>query len=227
MEKFIDFMIEKKEIRKTATIVIGPAGSGSTTLTLLLAHATLETVADHYNNGTLRIVDESEQIGNGTSGITTTVPHLIVDDIDGRAYFDCPGFTDSKQVNKDTQTTLMFQKLMDSADSYKFIFTVPYQDIEVNGDDAGLIKLFEYLGNFFDNNIKDFKDDAFLMVVTKVPHHVNDATIQNEFRNALSSIRSIKNEKWQSADIYSDMYLNDKFGVLRTPSQEGPYMKQW
>lgn len=181
---------------RNIVLVLGPTGSGASTLTSLLAGVEL-TAKDN------RILDETHYIGS-----RTVVPHSMFDEINNIAYYDCPGFSDTKDVSADIAATFTFKKLLDFAENIKFVFTWPYSD-DIDEFTESLKKICSYVSNFFINLKKYHNSIAF--IVTNVP-----ADKENNIGiKVLNIFQDIYN-------IYRIRLNESNIKLFRPPSKSGP-----
>lgn len=142
-EIYVDDIIEKyKQLhlgpKKDAVLVLGPIGSGKTALALLLTGAELES---KKKDDIFIITDKNNKIADNSLSDQlipkTIVPDLMIDYDEQITYYDCPGFSESRELNADMKATLTFEKLLNFAESLKFIFTITYDSMK--SDSKGII----------------------------------------------------------------------------------------
>lgn len=249
-QKILDNIIAKNDQlalgpEKDAVLVVGPVGSGKTALTLLLTGAELEAKEIAGTDGDLRIIDKYNQISESTTAKTakTIVPNLIFDDINGTAYYDCPGFSDTKEVNADIASTFTLRKLLNFIESLKFIFTVNYESIkpavrvQPGSFNFGTFGKFE--SNLF-NHLEKYRD-AIALVVTKVPNNLDDAAVIESIAVALQNHKIMlenalnTDDSTHTADNHYSKQIRfieillekdgdkyPKIGIFRMPNKNGP-----
>lgn len=132
-----------------------------------------ENYEDNYNNGSDQIdPDDADYIiedGNriGSSIISKTIfPELVIDNATDSAYYDCPGFSDTRSISFDIASSYFIKKLTDHAENLKLIFTINYSSVTQGGDRLDFIRLLRHLSEFV-LKIDKFKK-SIAMVVTKV-----------------------------------------------------------
>lgn len=130
-------------------LVLGITGSGKSTLTLLLTGAELEAKEIDGAEGSFLIVDKNNKIsGTSTTTSKTIVPDLMIEEMNGTAFYDCPGFGDSRGAKIDIAATFAIRKLLNFAESFKFIFTASYNSMQVAiGDRLDFMELTRYATN--------------------------------------------------------------------------------
>lgn len=171
----LDYVKEQDEsfILGTQTeviLILGITGAGKSTLTLFLTNGNLEAVPIEGVKGGFRIIDPNDKISD-VSTITskTIVPNLFTDEENGLAYYDCPGFIDSRGVKVDIAATFSIRKLLNFAESTKFVFTVSYSSIQVAiGDRHEFMDLVGFATGLI-KNVDKYRN-AIALVVTKVPY---------------------------------------------------------
>lgn len=152
-------------VQKDIVLVLGITDSGASTLTALITGVELESIEmDNSQNGYC-IVDTNEEFCkiNGT----TIIPNLMIDEQNGVSFYDCPAFGYSRGVKEDLTTSFTTEKLLDFAESVKFLFTISYSSFEVdNGDGLGFLDLVRYATTM----IKDIEKyrDGIALVVTRI-----------------------------------------------------------
>ncbi|XP_055316440.1 uncharacterized protein LOC129576047 [Sitodiplosis mosellana] len=151
-------------------LILGMTGSGKSTLTQFLTNVELNSVPIEGVRGSFRIVDPNDKIsGLNTTTSKTIVPDLFTDDENCLAYYDCPGFSDSRGVEVDLAATFLIQKLLNFAKSTKLIFTVSYTALQVAiGDRHDFMDLVGFATGLI-KNIDKYRN-AIALIVTKVPN---------------------------------------------------------
>lgn len=206
-DTILDYITKKDKPIKEVTLILGSVGSGKTTLALLL---TDNNEYEELNSKKLQkskyiITDHDHKIGNGSMQTPTTiVPQLMYDERNRYYYYDSMEFSDSNKVNDDIQTTLLFRKLFNSAEKFKFIFTIAYDSMEshIKTIIENMSTIFH--AKFFDHQHKTHYDgdfdpkyqNAIALVVTKAP---------NDNRADEDMIVLIRNELEKIKNEYGDL----------------------
>lgn len=199
---------------KDIVLVIGVAGSGTTTLTSLLVGVELR-VKNHS------ITDNFDFIGT----LNPIVPRSMFDNTNDIAYYDYPGFSDSRDVNTDIVATFTFRKLLDFAERVKFVFTCSY-GANANQFTKNLEKLLTHVSDFF-IDLEKYRD-AIALVVTKVPNSLSEKEVNEQIHRSFQTLvtGNTGNEKqirfaeilqWNNFENYT------KIGIFRTPSESAQF----
>lgn len=209
-DAILGYITKKDEPIREVTFILGPVGSGKTTLALLLIGEKLNPERDQ-DSKLLIITDDNHKIGNGSKvAPRTVVPELMHDSINKHYYYDCTGFSDSKKVNEDIETTLLFKKLFNSAEKFSFIFTIAYDSME-----SDIKTIIESMSTF--NKEIDVRHirTTTLLVVTKAPNNEFYDDIYKLYRNNFIQVRAnMANENF--TEILSDEY--SPILIFRRPS---------
>lgn len=163
----LNYLTKREKPIERATLVMGEVGSGKTTLALLLTGGELYRKRDLASKRYI-FIDKDNRIGNGSIKTPKTVIPNLMSDRDDRYdyYFDCPGFSDSRDEDSDFENTLIFQKLYHSAKKLNFIFTVKY-DTDDTTLKRNIKNLITYASDIFNNYIK--YENSTAIVVTEYP----------------------------------------------------------
>lgn len=232
------------------TIFLGTTGAGKSAVISLLAGNDLESIEIYEGSETFRIVDKLGRVSlNSTILSQTLVPELIVDNESGAAYYDCPGFKDTRGVKYDITITYLIRKLLlEYADSVKFVFVIAHSQVSDGGDRNGIIDLARHINGFI-KNIDKFSDGIGL-VVTKVENvakvfkgsiaFVDDNVLLEGIQRFLSRAKSdLETLNGNNSLSISEMKANEdaikfikilltngndgrpRIGLFRKPSQSG------
>lgn len=148
--------------QKQVTLLLGSTGSGKSTTTLFLIGAELKSNETSENE--FAIIDDGHRISRDSLISKTLIPDLMVDKA-GNAYYDCPGFEDTRPPKYEITIAYFLNKLLTFANSLKLVFVVNYSAVKKNEDRNAFLK-------FLRNTILLLKDvdqfsDGIAMVVTK------------------------------------------------------------
>lgn len=154
--------------QKNVVLILGNTGSGKTTLTSLLSGVELEAKEVVPGSGEFVIVDEKDLIsGKSTTVSKTEIPELMHDVVHKIAYYDCPGFNDSRGVEHDISVSYLIRKLIKFADSVKLVFAISFTSVRYGvGDRRDFMDLAKHAINFA-KNIERYRD-GIALIVTKV-----------------------------------------------------------
>lgn len=201
-----------------AVFVMGDLLTGKTTLTLMLTNAKLKAIKGGGN--LFQISDEHNKINNArVSGHPKNViPELMIDESTNTAYFDCPGFGfDNYAADLASAYTVLGQ--LKRTKAVKFMFTIPYNTNFQNL--AGYItrlflKLNKYIG-------------AISLVVTNIPHYLDDAMVMNRIVSDLEEYKKSRPENKELVDAFLTKHngVYSKIVISRKPTREGPLSDDW
>lgn len=195
--------------QKDVVLTLGITGSGTTTLTSLITDAELESVAIDSD---YRIVDKNVRISDSI-GFQTVISNVIIDEQNCVVIYDFPGFCAKRDVKNDLMATFAIRKVLNFAESVKFLFTVSYESFQVAIDDRrNFLELVRYATEL----IKDIEKyrDAISLVVTKVPNDYVEKDRQQQLEDDSAKIESIANFLRQTKT-----YLKNKTSEARTDEE--------
>lgn len=160
---------------KNLVLVFGRDASETHTLTSLITGAELQSI--EIENG-FRVVDKTEKISN-------VIPNLMIDERDGVVFYECL-ILDSKNTNEDLTATFAIRKLLNFAESVKFLYTVPQSTIQTNQQE--FMKLLQYATELI-RDVQKYRD-GIALAVTKVAKNEDDATNIESIANTLREIKT-------------------------------------
>lgn len=153
--------------KKDIVVFLGDTGSGKSALISLLTVAELKSVETYIGSAAFNIVDSIGRVTRNSTVISQTlVPEFIMDRESDVAYFDCPGFKDTRGAKYDITITYLIRKLLEFADSVKLVFVISHSSVSSGGDRHGILELAKH-ANHLIKNLEKFSD-AIGLVVTKV-----------------------------------------------------------
>lgn len=185
-------------------LVLGNTGSGKTTVTQILAGNLSRLHAVRTSGGGMVIIDDDDRIGMPTTNSKTLIPELVIrknENSSTTAFYDCPGFSDSRGAEMDIAATYFTKSVTDHAKSVKLLFLVIHSSVQLGYDRLDFVRLVNHVVKFV-KNISKFEQGIGL-VVTKVNRfsssdgsYLNDETIiggivefLKEFRQSLVNQR--------------------------------------
>lgn len=230
--------------QRDIVLVLGITGTGKSTITSLLTNVKLTAISE---DDTYLIVDEADIIGKEWSTASkTSVPNLMIDEINGVAYYDCPGYSDTRGVEVNLATTFSIRKLLKFAESTKFLFVITYESARKGRDRRQLIETIQYATGL----IKDLDKyrDAIALIVTKVDNNVKKKVLVDDETKiqAIARFLQLVKEDFQSGvNYFVDTDHNDsdrqiqlldillekkgenytRIGIMRQPDDEGSLSK--
>ncbi|MCX4084124.1 hypothetical protein N7281_04580 [Rickettsia hoogstraalii] len=131
---------------KDVVLVLGNTGAGKTTFTQWIAGDNNKLIAKEVAEGTGEfLIEDNNRISNSTIKSKTIFPELVIDTKINTAYYDCPGFSDTRSTNNDIATTYFIKKIVDYTDSVKMIFVVSYPSVRKGVDRQDFMKLVRHI----------------------------------------------------------------------------------
>lgn len=144
------------------------------------------------------ITDDRNKIGNETLTSHTLIPDLFTDELDV-AYYDCPGFEDTRKPKFELTIAFFLQKLMTYADSFKLVFVAPYWSVRTGSDRSHFEKmvhnaltLIKNTGNY---------SNAIGLVVTKVESPLTDEKVIEDVIQFLEEAKQTIGNKNDDANL--------------------------
>ncbi|XP_037051307.1 uncharacterized protein LOC119085138 isoform X2 [Bradysia coprophila] len=157
---------------RDAVLVVGNTGTGKSTLVQFIAGDMSKMWAVEYPeySGNIIIQDEDGKISRPGEESTskTLYPELVVSTKKDIAFYDCPGFKDSRGTAVDLAGAYMTKMVFENLENIKVHITVEWETaIGQNGRGIPFIEAIERVGEFI-RDAEKFKD-GLSMVATKVP----------------------------------------------------------
>ncbi|GIY00530.1 uncharacterized protein CEXT_769441 [Caerostris extrusa] len=243
----------EKEIKlsdkyKDVVLVLGNTGSGKSTFTQWLAGDNTKLISKEINEGEF-IIEDNNRIGDSTLKSKTIFPELVVDEKTSTAYYDCPGFSDTRSSSNDIVTTYFIKKVLDHAESVKLVFVISYPSVRKGVDRQDFTNLLRHVSDLV-KDIDKFKT-SIALVATKVDNRyvkrgkslvlVDDGKVIEGIAGFLQEAReylvetsknpqvSSKETKfYEKAMKFVDVLLikkdirYSKIGIFRRPDEPGP-----
>lgn len=218
ISKFVEdlenkFILNK---RKDVVLMLGITGSGKSTVTSLLTNSNLTSVELYEPGSGLYIIkDENELITDHNSFTVskTLIPNSMIDEENNVLFYDCPGFEDTRGIEKDISVAYLIKKLLDHTTSLKLLLALPYDSIKPGGDKSNFRKLLEHTTKLI-KNIDKFRNGIGL-IVTKVDsaQSVDDKIITQIGYSLINAKQNLNNETGQTRENMIkiiDIFLNKK-----------------
>lgn len=234
---------------KDVTLVLGLSGSGKSTLTQFLTGNDEGLTAVETRPGSEEFIfrDKNHNVCQGTIDSCTIIPKLYVDEETKSGFYDCPGFGDTRSVKHDISVTYFINKVIDSVDSVKLLFTTNHHSVREGMDRQTFMKLVHHALKMV-KKIDKFKD-GIALVVTKVDNQyykkkkqlalVPDEIVIGNIAQFLENAKeTLKDKLQQSKNDYHCFNTNaiklidillekegDKYSrisLFRRPDEEGP-----
>lgn len=222
-----------------AALVLGNNGGGKTALVQILAGDNSKLMAVEVG-GYLRIEDQQNKIGHSATNSKTLFPELVIDPVTKTAFYDCPGFADTRTASKDIAATFYTNKLTQSVENIKLVIVVNHNSLKVGGSNQDFMSLIRHVSNFV-KDIPKYKD-SIVLVATKVENSYRKGKLLddkallasvnfflNEFKDVLEEKKVIsEHDEGKKIGIERlielvDIFLTPgKVALSRTPEDEGP-----
>ncbi|GFT48415.1 uncharacterized protein NPIL_178081 [Nephila pilipes] len=232
------------------SLVLGNTGSGKSTFTQWIAGDNNKLISVEVNEGTGEyIIEDNNRIGNSTLQSKTIFPELVVDPTTNAAYYDCPGFSDTRSASNDIATTYFIKKVVDYAESVKLIFIISYPSVRKGVNREDFMKLMRHATDLV-KDVGKFKD-SIAVVASKVDNQyvkkgnnlilVEDDKVIKAIADFLLEAKEYSVERARHPDvtlternffesvkqIIDILLLKDKdqysrIGIFRRPDEPGP-----
>lgn len=137
-------------------VVVGNTGSGKTAFTHYVAGDYSQLTAVKANNNPYSqdyVIDDPFDKISGKDQTTvskTILPELVVDE-DGIAWYDCPGFSDTRNTSVEIATTYFVKNVIDHAKSVKVLFVVNQGSTLVGYDRTDFDRMVRHAINLVKN----------------------------------------------------------------------------
>lgn len=156
---------------KSAILIVGNTGSGKTSLAHFIAGDLGKLISvptsDDPDQTDYLIEDLNDKISKGSSTTVskTITPELMIDE-ENYVWYDCPGFSDTRNSSIELITTYSLKSLTDKIENIKFLFVVNHASVSKGYDRLDFKKMVEH-GVKLINNIERF-DASIALAVSKV-----------------------------------------------------------
>lgn len=215
--------------KNDVVLVFGAAGSNKNILTSLITNTHLESIE---SDGEFRVI----KVYYKNAEFDKTIPNLLTDEQNDVDFYDCPAISNPKDVDEELTATSTLQKLLNFAQSIKFLFIVSHA--QLTGDDGSV---FLELVRYATGLIKDVEKyrDGIALAVTYVPNSEDDASNVESVTNSLQQIKNDLSKKVPDATgdeerqqterevLFIDTLLektesgHTKIGVMQNPDRAG------
>ncbi|GFS38774.1 uncharacterized protein NPIL_616951 [Nephila pilipes] len=242
--------IELRDEFKDVTLVLGNTGSGKSTFTQWVAGDNSKLISVEVKEGTGEyIIVDNNRIGNSTVQSKTIFPELVTQNDTQAAYYDCPGFSDTRSTSHDIATTYFIKKVLDFSERVKMIFVISHPSVRKGVDRQDFMKLLRHATDLI-KDIDKFKN-SIALVATKVDNQyikqgknfvlVADSKIIEAIADFLQEVRQyleqtqkdlITSQKEQKFYDNAIKFINallvkdddriTKIGIFRRPEEPGP-----
>lgn len=238
-------LIELDDHHKNVILVLGNTGSGKSTLLKWIAgdDTKLKSVETGEGTGHFLVEDGNERIGSSANS-KAIYPELVMNNKTNTAFYDCPGFSDTRNASQNIANTFFMKKLTDFADGVKIIFVVSEKSVKKGGDPIDFMKMMRHASGL----IKDFNKfrNSIAVVVTKVTNVkkegvlVSDEKIIEQIANYFhevsddmeSKLKDLNNSETdnilyrKSIDLLKILQTKEgekyeRIGIFRRPNEPG------
>ncbi|XP_043461757.1 uncharacterized protein LOC122498187 [Leptopilina heterotoma] len=227
LKESIEF-VKNKVTDKRGVLFIGIAKAGKSTLMNYVIGKKLKAVRTHkFEN--IMITQESEgdaapEIGNKSTSLTTIPTKWKSNKIPDFTLWDCPGFSDNRELIQDVTNALYIYQLIKSIDEIKFTLVISY-DAFKDDNIQPFLTLLTHIATLFGNNFKHIYD-SISVIFTKVPFSVNNEVVNNEYINSKLREKVVLRTQIKM-DESSRNFINyltnneDNIAIFRRPKREG------
>lgn len=149
-----------------AIFLLGNTGSGKSTFGhFMLDPSQIEAVDSGLRITVIDHLDVSP-VSQSSTVSKTIVPELIETD-NGAVWYDCPGFSDTRNSSIEIGTTFFMKSVIDNTKKAKFVFVVNFASVQEGEDRIDFPTLIKHATSMI-KNIKRHRDSVAL-VVSKTP----------------------------------------------------------
>lgn len=179
---------------KDRVLVLGETGSGKSFVSCILSNdPTLEAKPDEVHGG-LKIVDKNGRVSTGPITVSKTIaPDRLVDE-QGHAYFDCPGFDDTRGTAHDISASYFIKKLINHTTKLKLVFVLSYTDLVSTARSRNSFGDLALHANRMFTKFEHFGRSA-MFIINKTPNEIlnGTATTDKQFVARIASkLKEIK-----------------------------------
>lgn len=161
--------------------ILGNTGAGKTTFTHFIAAdndllTSVKADPDDDWSNLYVIEDEYDKISkpNETTISKTIVPELVIDE-NGISWYDCPGFSDTRNTTVEISSTFFINQIIEHAKRIKIIFVVNQDSVTPSGSRSDFDTLVKSAVELV-QSIAKYKLSVGL-IVTKVNAHPTDPSV--------------------------------------------------
>lgn len=164
---------------KDAVLIVGNGGSGKTTLISHLTDPNLPTyrVDERINFGDMEIF---EAFGVTEASSEIIVPKFVADTINGIDYYNCPSFSETKNIANNVLMKYSTKQLLECSNRVKFVFVIDHllgRSFEASRDE--FLSVAQQAINLMKN--MDKYRNSIALVVTKVQNSYTNNHGQYDF----------------------------------------------
>ncbi|GFR32202.1 uncharacterized protein TNCT_314981 [Trichonephila clavata] len=234
---------------KSIVLTLGNTGSGKSAFIQWIAGDNTKLIAKAVKEGTGEyIIEDNDRIGDSTVNSKTIFPELVVEKKTNLAYYDCPGFNDTRSTSYDIATTYFIKKILNHAERVKMILIINHPSVKKGVDRQDFMSLIKHVTKLV-KDCNKFKN-SIAIVATKVDNHyikressfvrVEDDKIIEGFADFLREVRQELEKSTENPGISANekQFLDNaiklveallvkngdhyaKIGIFRRPDESG------
>ncbi|CAG7732786.1 unnamed protein product [Allacma fusca] len=220
------------DTKRDIVLMIGNTGAGKTTITKFLTEV---GKLESYDTGDRYLIRDTDQkISVGSTMVSKTIfPELFVDGATGTAFYDLPGFSDTRSTSIEIANAVFMKKVADHAHRVKLLFVVNYGSLRTGETRTDLKTFLEQAVDLVKSPAK-FKS-AIAIVATKVEVRRNRDQIIRGIASYLLTARANLEEvfhdvnKRRAAQDLIDAFLSkdgsgkyNRISYFKQPDNVGP-----
>lgn len=252
MASILEFLNNQEEQwlgrERNVVLLLGNTGVGKSTLATLLTNTTHLVSKGTPETGEFLLDDNHRISSDCTIESKTHVPELVIDSVNNTSYYDCPGFGDTRGLQYELAQTYFIRRILDYADSVKFVFIIDNGSVKKGGDRKNFPRLAKYATSIIQNF--DKYTNGIALIITKVENTVimdenedGDVTYKmvdddTKKKSIVGFLEEIKKNLHRSPSTENEAIIkfidiisvkkNDKYekiGLFRMPNKAGPVDK--
>lgn len=221
---------------KQFVLVMGGSGMGKTPFTKWLTVNNSELISEQASEfDPFLMRDDDGKIGDSITTSATIFPDLYM--VNGTAFYDFPGFRDTRRLQYRLATIYAIKKVVNYAESVKIFVLIDYDSVKVGGTRDGFKNLLNDMSGFF-KDVPKF-NDSISLIVTKVPLYLNNfqpsdaqyidriGQVLLRIRDELANTENTTNvNDLQKAITFIDILTTNNFsriGLFRLPDRAGRF----
>lgn len=170
VEETIEFLRRGEQLVKIddnyrdIILLTGNTGTGKSTLSRFIAGNLADLTSEEHGEFLIKYRYEGV-IGNSTTQSQTIYPDLLVDETNV-AFYDCPGYYDTRNMSIEMAATYFMKKVVDHSVSLKLVLVANYDSIRTTGSRKEFTSVVEQTQRFL-KNLTGYHD-SIALVATKV-----------------------------------------------------------
>ncbi|XP_049822727.1 uncharacterized protein LOC126265406 [Aethina tumida] len=152
-------------------LILGNTGAGKSTLTHFMAGNNDHLISKEVNDGSgeYLIEDLNDKIGKSISS-KTRFPELMIDPETNTAFYDMPGFSDTRSTEQEISAAYCTKKVIDRYSNIKLVFVINYSSVRIGVDRRDFMLLVDHATTLI-KDVTKFQNSVAL-VVSKVDNTI-------------------------------------------------------